>query len=163
MIAMKHLYALFAALGISLASTGLHAHSMDDAQALADQWAQAFNSRDARVLAALYRDDAEVSQHNVATLVGRDSIRASFKADPGKGDLLSVLTVTSTLDGTDMTLVHGTYRMLDRTSGAEMESGHFAQIWRLVGGEWLIDRDVWSDHAQMHDKSHHHVYDHSHE
>jgi len=39
------------------------------------------------------------------------------------------------------------------------ESGQFAQIWRLDGGDWLIDREVWSDH----DKMHLHVYDHSHE
>ena len=32
-----------------------------------------------------------------------------------------------------MTLRHGTHRMMDRTSGAEMESGHFARIWRLAG------------------------------
>ena len=163
MKAMKHLHALAAAGAISLASTGLHAHSPDNAQALADFWAQAFNSNDARAVAALYRDDAELSEHNAPTLIGRDNIRSYWKADLVRGNLVTVLKVTSTLDGTDMTLVHGTYQMIDRASGAEMGSGHFAQTWRLDGGEWLIDRGVWSDHAEMHDDMHHHEYHHSHE
>ena len=150
MKAMKHLYALAAAGAIGLASAGLHAHSSSDAQVLADLWAQAFNSHDAGAVAALYRDEAELSQHNAPTLVGRRNIRAFWKVDLVQGDRLALLTVTSTLDGTDMTLVHGTYQMLDRSSGAAMGSGHFAQIWRLDGGEWRIDRDIWSDDAEMH-------------
>ena len=82
MKAMKYLHALAAAGAIGLASAGLHAHSPSDAQALADLWAQAFNSRDV---------------------------------------------------------------------GAAMGSGHFAQIWRLDGDEWRIDRGVWSDDAAMHE------------
>lgn len=156
---MKHLYALSAAVGISLASAGLHAHSMDDAQALTDMLADALNSSDAGAVAALYRDSAELSEHNAPTLMGRDSIRSYWKADLTRGNLLAVLTVTSTLDGTDMTLVHGTYQMFDRASGADMGSGHFAQIWKLDGGEWFIDRDIWSDHAEMHDGMHHHSHE----
>ena len=71
MKAMKHLHALAAAAAIGLASAGLHAHSPSDAQALADLWTHAFNSRDVGAVAALYRDDAELSQHNALTLVGR--------------------------------------------------------------------------------------------
>ena len=113
-------------------------------------------------MTALYRDDTELSQHDAPTLVGRDTIRAYWKADLGMGNLLTVLTVTNTLDGTDLTLVHGNYRMVDRVSGDAMESGHFAQIWRLDGGEWRIDRDVWSDHADMHEGMHEHLHDHVH-
>lgn len=149
---MKHLYALAAAGAISLACAGLQAHSPSDAQALADGWAQAFNSHDEGTLAALYRDEAELSQHNALTLVGRKYIRAFWAVDVAKGDLLALLTVTSTLDGIDMTLVHGTYRMIDRSSGASMGSGHFAQIWRPdEGGQWRIDRDIRSDDAQLHE------------
>ena len=150
MKAMKHLHALAAAAAIGLASAGLHAHSPSDAQALADLWTHAFNSRDVGAVAALYRDDAELSQHNALTLVGRDDIRAHWKTDLAHGNLLALLTVTSTLDGIDMTLVHGTYELMDRASGAAMDAGHFAQIWRLDGDQWRIDRDVWSDDAEMH-------------
>ena len=101
-------------------------------------------------MAALYRDEAELSQHNAPTLVGRRNIRAFWKVDLAQGDRQALLTVTSTLDGTDMTLVHGTYQMLDRSSGAAMGFGLFAQIWRLDAGEWRIDRDIWSDEAEMH-------------
>ena len=148
---MKHLHALAAAGAIGLASAGLHAHSPSDAQALADLWAQAFNSHDVGAVAALYRDDAELSQHDALTLVGRDNIRAYWKTDLAHGKLLALLTVTSTLDGIDMTLVHGTYQLIARASGAAMGSGHFAQIWRLDGDEWRIDRGVWSDDAAMHE------------
>lgn len=157
---LKHFCALAAVGAISLASAGLHAHSLADAQALADKLAQAFNSHDTVAVAALYREDAELSMHNAPTLVGSGNIRAYWKADFSRGNLLAVLTVTSTLDGTDMTLLHGSYQMLDRTSGADMGSGHFAQIWRLDGGEWLIDRDIWSDHAEMHEDMHEHVHVH---
>lgn len=150
MKARKYIYTVATAGAIWLVFGALHAHSLADAQALADRWTQAFNSHDGSAMAALYRDDAELAQHNAPTLVGREHIGAFWGGKLAKGDTNTVLNVTRTLDGTDMTLLHGTYTVLDRASGLPIGSGDFAQIWRLIEGEWRIDRDIRSDAGERH-------------
>ncbi len=151
MKATKYLYALAAAATIWLASSGGHAHSLSHAEALTDLWVDAFNSRDRIALAALYREDAELAQHNAPTLVGRDHIGIFWARHLAKGATRTLATVTSTLDGTDFTLVHGTYRVIDRDGRHAIRSGEFAQIWRLDAGEWRIDRDIRSDDGEKHE------------
>ena len=151
MKATKYLSALAAAGAILLASSGGHTHSLSHAQALADLWVEAFNSRDGIALATLYRADAELAQHNAPTLVGRDHISTFWAGHLAKGATRTLATVTSTIDGTDMTLVHGTYRVIDHDSRHTIRSGEFAQIWRLDAGEWRIDRDIRSDAREKHE------------
>ena len=79
---MKHLYALSAAVGISLASAGLHAHSMDDAQALADMLANALNSR-----------NPDRGLHRADRLRDRDRKRAAVGPPRRQSRRLDVLAV----------------------------------------------------------------------
>lgn len=146
----KYLYALAAAGAIWLASSGGHAHSLSHAQALTDLWVEAFNHRDGIALAALYREDAELAQHNASTLVGREHIGTFWAGHLAKGATKTLATVTGVVDGTDMTLVHGTYRLIDHDGRHAIVSGEFAQIWRLDAGEWRIDRDIRSDDSERH-------------
>lgn len=60
---------------------------------------------------------------------------------------MTVLTVTDTVEGVDMTLVHGNYQVLNRRTGVVVGYGRFAHIWIQVGGEWRLDRDLWNQPA----------------
>jgi uncharacterized protein (TIGR02246 family) len=120
-------------------------------QELADRWVAAYNRHDRDALAALYTEDARLMVHGSPTVVGRDSIEAFWAADFGAGDPLTLLTVTNSVTGTDMMLVHGDYRVIDRQDGALLGAGRFAHVWSLDGREWRLDRDLWNQPWEPYD------------
>lgn len=48
----------------------------------------------------------------------------------------------SFLESADLAYIYSTYSIVDK-SGADIESGHFVQVWKLRKGRWLIAADVW--------------------
>ena len=57
-----------------------------------------------------------------------------------------MLTVTHSLKGVDMLLVHGNYQVINRDNGIVFGMGHFAHIWNMnEGGDWRLDRDLWNE------------------
>ena len=118
--------------------------AQDTVQELADRWTAAYNTHDSERLGALYSDDARLMMHGASTIEGRDAIRDFWSADFKVDHPLTLLTVTHSVDGVDMILVHGNYRVVDRETGDDLGSGRFAHIWVLdEEGRWLIDRDLW--------------------
>ncbi|MGD8325194.1 MAG: nuclear transport factor 2 family protein [Gammaproteobacteria bacterium] len=120
------------------------AHAQVDIQQLADQWVAAYNRHDREQLAALYTDDARLMVHGSPTVTGRSAIEEFWAADFGEGDPLTLLTVTNSVTGTDMMLVHGDYRVIDRQDGGLLGAGRFAHVWMLDGRTWRLDRDLWN-------------------
>jgi uncharacterized protein (TIGR02246 family) len=111
---------------------------------LAAQWTEAYNTNDSARLAALYSADAHLYNHGRARLVGRNAIRDFWAKDFTEGNPLTVLTVTDSIDGVDMRLVHGNYQVLNRKTGVQLGHGRFAHIWlKQANGQWQLDRDVW--------------------
>jgi phosphoribosylamine-glycine ligase len=84
--------------------------------------------------------------HGTATIAGRERIEAFLAEDFLEGNPLTVLTVTHSLRGTDMILVHGNYQVVDRDSGVVLGMGRFAHIWAMTGqNNWRLDRDLWNE------------------
>ncbi len=115
-----------------------------DVQQLADRWTQAYNTHDRRALANVYAPDAKLMMHGSQTIAGRDSIEAFWAGDMQEGNPLTLLTVTNTVDGVDMKLVHGNYRVIDRDDGGLLGSGRFAHLWQRSGNGWQLERDLWN-------------------
>jgi ketosteroid isomerase-like protein len=113
-------------------------------QQLADRWAKAYNTHDRAALGALYSSNARLMLHGSPTITGRDSIEEFWAGDMQEGDPLTLMTVTNSVDGVDMMLVHGDYRVVDRTDGALLGFGRFAHLWRLNGSGWELERDLWN-------------------
>ena len=132
--------ALCACLGI----LALPANAQIDTQQLADQWVTAYNRHHREELAELYTEDARLMVHGSPTVAGRDSIEEFWADDFNEGDPLTLLTVTNSVNGTDMMLVHGDYRVVDRSDGALLGEGRFAHVWMLEGQQWRLDRDLWN-------------------
>jgi ketosteroid isomerase-like protein len=83
--------------------------------------------------------------HGEPTIKGRKKIAAFWAEDFKVGDPLTTLTVTNSVAGVDMVLVHGNYKVTDRSTGKELGSGRFAHIWTMDSkGAWLLDRDLWN-------------------
>ncbi len=120
-----------------------------DVQALADRWAEAYNQHDRDALMSVYAPDARLMMHGAPTYVGRSDIGAFWAQDFGAGNPLTLLTVTHSVDGIDMTLVHGNYEVVDRQDGTVLGLGRFAHIWfRNDDGTWELDRDLWLERSE---------------
>lgn len=120
------------------------ASAQDDVQALADRWTAAYNSFDGDALADLYTDNAHLYAHGSPMLIGKEVIQAFWEDDFQVESPMTVLTVTHSVEGYDMMLVHGNYQVIDRDTGALLGSGRFAHIWHEVNSEWKLDQDLWN-------------------
>jgi uncharacterized protein (TIGR02246 family) len=130
-----------------LAAVSAPAFAQNNVQALADRWAQAYNQYERESLAAMYSSDAQLMMHGTPTIVGRDDIAAFWAADFQDRSPITLLTVTHSVEGSDMTLVHGDYRVINREDGTPLSNGRFAHIWmRPTNAQWELDRDLWSEY-----------------
>lgn len=140
------------ALTAVLATLAFTAQAQSNVQDLADQWVQAYNRHDAAALGALYTEDARLMMHGSPTIAGRGSIESFWAGDFEEGNPLTLLTVTHSVDGTDMILVHGDYKVVDREDGRQLGFGRFAHIWTSDGAnEWRLDRDLWNQPYEPYD------------
>jgi ketosteroid isomerase-like protein len=142
--------------GIALigASMVFAVKAQESVQALADQWAEAYNQHDRAGLGGAYTESARLMMHGTATIVGRDDIEQFWAADFEDRNPLTLLTVTHAVEGMDMMLVHGDYRVINREDGDHLGAGRFAHIWtQAQGGEWRLDRDLWSEYFEPYNSS----------
>ena len=116
-------------------------------QTLADSWAEAYNKHDRSALGgALYTEDALLMMHGAATVSGRNEIADFWSGDFQADNPLTLLKVTQTVQGSDMALVHGDYRVVSRDDGSALSQGRFAHIWTASSnGDWRLDRDLWDE------------------
>lgn len=126
----------------------LAAAAQGDVQVLADQWAEAYNAHNSDALAGVYTPGAELIVHGSATIAGRAAIADFWAADFEDRSPLTLLTVTSSVQGTDMMLVHGDYDVINRDDGSQLGRGRFAHVWRRtdVNSDWQLDFDLWSEY-----------------
>jgi uncharacterized protein (TIGR02246 family) len=123
-----------------------------DVQALAARWTQAYEARDRAALGSLYASDARLMIHGEPTIAGRAAIEDYWARDFADRDPSTVLTVTHSVAGADYRLVHGDYRVTSRADGRSLAAGRFAHLWtREAGGQWRLDRDLWSDSFDPYD------------
>lgn len=118
--------------------------AQNEVQDLANEWAAAYNSFDAEALGDLYTDNAHLYVHGSPMVIGREGIREFWEADFGIENPMTLLTVTHSVEGYDMMLVHGNYQVVDRDTGALLGFGRFAHIWHDVNGSWKLDQDLWN-------------------
>lgn len=115
-----------------------------DSQELADRWSLAYNEHNPAKLAELYDENAVVMLHGSLTLKGRQAIHDYWVEDFRESNPITTLTVTNTIEGVDMILVHGNYQVVDRNDGTALGQGRYAHIWLLdENGNWELDRDLW--------------------
>jgi uncharacterized protein (TIGR02246 family) len=142
---MKHSISFRVGLAFVLAAATFVARAQTDVQVLADQWVAAYNTHDREALGALYTDKAMLMMHGSETIAGRGGIEEFWASDFLDRDPLTLLTVTHSVAGVDLTLVHGDYRVVSRTDGRLLGSGRFAQLWVRDGNrQWRLDRDLWN-------------------
>jgi uncharacterized protein (TIGR02246 family) len=103
---------------------------------------------DAAAVAALYTADAELLPPGAPVVKGQAGIQQFWKGAVDSG--LKHLTLASREVQTHGDTAHeiGTATMKD-DAGAVTGTGKYVVIWKRVGGDWKLHRDIWNmDAAQ---------------
>ncbi|MCJ7754727.1 MAG: nuclear transport factor 2 family protein [Thermoanaerobaculales bacterium] len=112
------------------------------------RWMEAFNSHDAKAVAALYTTDAVLLPPNEPAVFGRDAIAATHAELFATGDFkIDIEPLETVIDG-QLAYVAGRYRMWTG-DGALVDHGKYIEIWSPVNGEWLIRRDIYNSSVAM--------------
>ena len=115
-------------------------------QDVADAWVQKFAAHDAAGVAALYTEDAQLLPPDMEVVSGRAAIREfNAKNNPPDGPAFEFATIETLVFG-DYAHRQGSFKVKS-PDGSTLESGKFIELWKKVGGKWLIHRDMWSGNA----------------
>ncbi len=97
-------------------------------------------------LAALYAEDAQVLPPGMDAVSGRAAITALWQSfiDAGfTGVKLEVVEVHEVHGMGEMAGEVGRYELTD-ADGAVADRGKYIVLWKKVGGEWKLYRDIWN-------------------
>jgi ketosteroid isomerase-like protein len=107
------------------------------------KFAAAVERADATALAGLYTPEAQVLPPNAEIVKGRAAIESFWKSVLATG-VASLTLTTVDLQGQGLRADEvGTYS-LKLKDGTVADRGKYLVVWTRVGGQWLIDRDIWN-------------------
>lgn len=93
-------------------------------------------------IAACYTQDAQMLVANMDVICGRAAIGSVFKFTAVQGHTLEFQT--QELDVNGMTAVEVGRYTRSRSDGSTFDRGKYMVVWKRVGGEWQIHRDMFS-------------------
>ena len=103
----------------------------------------AYNRHDAPALAALYTRDGEIMPPNSGVVKGARKLQALFKSFWDAGDTVMKLDTVEAKGFGDTAYEVGKYT-LSGDSGKVNDRGKYIVIWRKVGGQWKLYRDIFN-------------------
>ena len=98
---------------------------------------------DAAAVASLYTTDAEALPPNADVVKGRPAIQAMWTGVFGSGVTgVDLTTLEVEAQGAHAYEV-GTY-VIKVKDGAVADRGKYVVVWKKVGGQWQLHRDIWN-------------------
>jgi len=110
--------------------------------AAARRFLSLFSLNDAARIAACYTDDAEILATNRIPIRGRAAIESVFKFTNRRGHTLEFQTAELDVQG-NTAIEIGAYVRRQR-DGSTFNRGRYIVIWKRVGDEWKIHRDMFA-------------------
>lgn len=101
-----------------------------------------FAMNDPAGIAACYTEDAQMLVANMDAIHGRAAIESVFKFTAVRGHTLEFQTQELEVNGTTAVEV-GRYTRR-RNDGSSFDRGKYMVVWKRVGDEWRIHRDMFS-------------------
>lgn len=101
-----------------------------------------FALNDTPGIAACYTDDAQMLVANMDPISGRAVIQSVFKFTAVQGHMLEFETQELDVNGTTAVEL-GRYTRR-RADGSIFDRGKYMVVWKRVGDEWKIHRDMFS-------------------
>jgi uncharacterized protein (TIGR02246 family) len=146
-ISPRHLCAAVALVTASIGFTACgRATPPAENKAAADEvtaaWVKAFDSGDAKVLAAIYAEDARSTPPGTGTLSGRGPIETYWRDDIGSGGISTKLTPNHSLEHGDLLNIAGEYEVTPR-EGVPLAKGQYQQLWRRADDRWVVQHEIW--------------------
>jgi uncharacterized protein (TIGR02246 family) len=112
-------------------------------EAAARAWEERFAASDAAGLAALYAEDAQLLPPQSEPVNGRAAIEKYWRSgmDQGAGEVKFEIFEVHAMG--DLAADVGRFVFRDAT-GTEVDRGLYIVLWKKVGGEWRLFRDIWN-------------------
>jgi uncharacterized protein (TIGR02246 family) len=107
------------------------------------KFAEAAAKGDAAAVANLYTAEAEALPPNAAPVKGRPAIQALFKGFFDSGVTGIDLVTTEVEAQGPLASEVGTY-VVKLKDGTVADRGKYVVVWKKVGGQWLLHRDIWN-------------------
>lgn len=106
-----------------------------------------FALNDAAKIAACYTDDAEILSANMSPIRGRAAIESVFKFTNRPGHTLEFQTAELDVLGATAIEIGAYVRKL--ADGSTFARGRYIVIWKRVGEEWKIHRDMFASQPRF--------------
>jgi len=127
-----------------LAASPALAQSKAAIQKLEDQWGAAFNKGDAAAVAAMYSDDAYVLPAGAPVVKGHADIQSFWgQAIQQLGDIKCTAVDVMPIGRSGAREI-GTCTFKTKAASPQDGSLKYAVVWRKVGGQWLLNTDIWN-------------------
>jgi ketosteroid isomerase-like protein len=98
---------------------------------------------DAAMIASVYTPDAEAFPPNADIVKGRPAIQKMWQSVLDSGVSAFTLASTEVESAGNLAYEVGTYEMKGK-DGTVVDRGKYCVVWKRVGGQWLLHRDIWS-------------------
>jgi uncharacterized protein (TIGR02246 family) len=108
-----------------------------------DRFMAAFNRGDAAGVAALYTEQGQLLPPNAGFVVGRDAVQAFWQGAMDMGIASAKIEILE-VEGHGDTAIEVSKDSLHAQGGEELDAGKFIVIWKRVGGEWKLHRDIYN-------------------
>jgi len=119
-----------------------NSHSTTEISAVQRRFLHLFAMNDTAGISGCYTQDAQMLVANMDVIRGRAAIESVFKFTAVQGHTLEFQT--QELDVNGMIAVEvGTYTR-KRSDGSTFDRGKYMVVWKRVGDEWQIHRDMFS-------------------
>jgi len=102
-----------------------------------------FSKKDLTIV-SLYTDDGALMSPNAPAIRGKEALTKDFKeayASQIKGVKFATQNVYG--DGSNYITEEGAWQVFD-TSGKELDHGKYLKLWKKIGNNWKIFRDVFN-------------------
>jgi len=147
---MKRITIVLIALVIALVTVSAAAQQSTDVKAIvaknAGQFATAASHGNVDGMLALYDEHAVLMPPNAPAMNGRDAIRQFWTGFTSLGAIDAKLVTDDIVTSGDLAAEMGHFDLtITPKSGAPIkDSGKYLVVWRNVGGEWKIVRDIFN-------------------
>ena len=98
---------------------------------------------DAALIASTYTADAIAFPPNEEAVTGKPAIQKMWQSVLDSGITGFELNTTEVESSGNLAYEVGTY-VLKMKDGTVADRGKYCVVWKRVGGEWLLHRDIWS-------------------
>lgn len=110
------------------------------------RWNELLVAKNDSGLMAIYTDDAVLMPPNAPAVTGTAAGRAYFAHMwPMSASLVATTGAVEVMPSGDAAIEGGTWTFeMPTPAGPQRDNGKYLAVWKKVGGEWKISRDIWN-------------------